>query len=372
MLPQKRNEVAENGARRGAFEVRVIGAADPVPGESRVAGLEIGLRIGDGGAAGRPLPGEEAPVLRLEADGEPEAPLGRPMSEAGPCDPAVTLARRRKGLGVKGWTGWLSAASCVLVVAAVLGLLLRGKSASESAAPATTYEFEEEQALDAAEEDFVKNSGALIAEAEEVLEHYAKATSVEQALRRVRDPERVKERMRRLWRPWGGPSTLAPGEPAQGEVETGGRPSIRLTGRRGDFTPFVLNFVREGGRLVLDWEAGFGIGEVQIAELRDGAAADGALVRAIVRPDAFYTRDFPEEAFRSYQLLDATGEIGVWAYAALDSAAAAALAETFNEGSVLLEGGSDSRVTLRVSRVERGAAKGLVITEMLHKGWVSP
>lgn len=372
MLPQKRNEVAENGERRAAFEVRVIGAADPVSAGGGSSGLEIGLRIGDGASGARVAEAAaEAPVLRLEAGGDPEPPLGRPMSEAGPCDPAVTLARRRKGLGVKGWTGWLSVASCVLAVAAVLGLLVRGKSAAPAEAEETAYVFEEEQALDAAEEDFVTNSGKLIAEAEEVLEHYAKATSVEQALRRVRDPERVKERMRRLWQPWGG-ATLAPGEAAQGEVETGRRPSIRLTGRRGDFTPFVLNFVRDGDRLVLDWEAGFGIGEVQIAELRDGAAADGALVRAIVRPDSYYTRDFPEESFRSYQLLDATGEIGVWAYAALDSAAAAALAETFNEGSVLLESGSDTRATLRVSRADGAAGKGLVITEMLHKGWVSP
>jgi hypothetical protein len=310
-------------------------------------------------------------VLRLEPGSGIEVPLGRPMSEAGPCDPSVTLARRRRGLGVAGWTGWLSAASCLLAVAAVAALLVRGKSKPAAIDAGAEFVFEQEQKLDAAEEDFVTDSGRLIAEAEAVLERYAKATSVEQALRRVRDPERVKERMQRLWQPWGG-APLAPGEAAQGEVETGRRPSIRLTGRRGDFAPFVLNFVREGDRLVLDWEASFGIGEVQIAELRGGAAAEGALVRAIVRPDAFYTRDFPEESFRSYQLLDAAGEIGVWAYAARDSAAAAALAETFNEGSLLLESGADTRATLRVSRPGGAEAKGLVITEMLHKGWVSP
>jgi hypothetical protein len=370
MLPQRKNEISENGDRRSGFQVHVIGGGATVPAGGGASGLEIGLRIGAGMPAERAA-GEAPSVLRLEPGAEVEPPRARPMSEAGPGDPSVTLARRRKGLGVSQWTGWMSVASCVLAVAAVVGLLVRGKSAPQAADAAANFVFEEESRLDAGQEYFMANSGRLIAEAEALLERYAGATSVEQALRRVRDAERVKERMHRLWRPWGG-TTLALGEAAQGEVETGERPSIRLSGRRGDFTPFVLSFVREGERLVLDWEASFGIGEVQIPELRAGAAAEGALVRAIVRPDAYYTRDFPEDSFRSYLLLGADGETSVWAYAPRNSSAAAALAETFNEGSVLLEAGSDTRATLRVSGPSEAGGKSFVITEMLHKGWVTP
>lgn len=373
MLPQRKNDSAESGDRRSGFQVHVIGGGAAVPAGGVASGLEIGLRIGAGMPAERASGEAVAPsVLRLEPGGEAEPPRARPMSEAGPGDPTVQLARRRRGLGVKGWTGWMSAASCVLAVAAVVGLLVRGKSAPKAADAEANFVFEEEGRLDAEHEDFMVNSGRLIAEAEALLDRYAGATSVEQALRRVRDAERVKERMHRLWQPWGGGATLALGEAAQGEVETGVRPAIRLSGRRGDHTPFVMSFVRDGDRLVLDWEASFGIGEVQIAELRAGAAAERALVRAIVRPDSFYTRAFPEESFRCYQLLDAAGEVGVWAYAPRDSAAAAALAETFNEGSVLLATGSDTRATLRISGPSEAGGKSFVITEMLHKGWVSP
>lgn len=372
MLPQKRNEVAGNDECRAVFEVRVIDGTDAASADEHASELEIGLRIGDGGATEWTTEEEEAAVLRLEAGGDLEPLLGRPMSEAGPCDPSVTLARRRKGLGLKTWTVWMSAASCLLAIAAVLGVYLQRNSAAQAPADKSAYLFEKEQVLDAAEERFVANSGKMIAEAKTMLERYAKATSVEQALRRVRDGERVKERMRQLWQPWGGASMLAPGSTIRGEVETGEYPLIRLKGRRGDYTPFVMTFLCEGDRLVLDWEASFGIGDVQIEELRDGAAADGAVVRAIVRPDAFYTRAFPEASFRSYHLLDASGENSVWAFAPRGSAAAAALAEIFNEGSVLFVKAGATRATLRVSRLDGSAGQGLVITEMLHKGWVSP
>ena len=44
------------------------------------------------------------------------------------------------------------------------------------------------------------------------LERYAAATSVEQVLPLVRDAEQVKERMARLWKPWGTDPMLAAGE----------------------------------------------------------------------------------------------------------------------------------------------------------------
>jgi hypothetical protein len=370
MLPPKRQESA--GAPSG-FQVHVIGGGRPAAAGGAGEGLEIGLRIGTGEAAeGAERIAADDGVHRLEAADEAEPVKARPMSEVGPADPAVTLERRKKQLGLGQWTGWMAAASCLLAVAAVGGVLVaRNSPEEERAAEEAAFVFEAKDRLDAGSGYFVENSGELIAEAEQVLARYAAATSVEQALRRVRDPERVKERMRKLWRPWGG-ALRATGEEARGFVETAARPVVCLAGRRGDFSPFLMQFVREDGRLLIDWEASHGIGEVQVAELAADRVADQQLVRAVIRPDNFFTRDFPEEKFRSYQLLDEHGEHRVWAYAALDSEVAALLATEFNEGSVLLAQGGDTRVTVRLSGPVGVGAKCFVITEMLHKGWVSP
>lgn len=354
----------------------MIGGGRPAAADGAGDGLEIGLRIGTGGASdaadGAEWVSADDGVHRLEAADAVEPVKARPMSEVGPADPAVTLERRKKRLGLGQWTGWMAAASCLLAVAAVGGVLVaRNSPEDQRAAEAAVFAFEPKERLEAGSEYFVENSGQLIAEAEQVLARYAAATSVEQALRRVRDPERVKERMRELWQPWGG-ALRAAGEEARGYVETAARPVVCLAGRRGDFSPFLVQFVREEGRLLLDWEASHGIGEVQVDELAADGVAEDRLVRAVIRPDNFFTRDFPEEKFRSYQLLDASGEHRVWGYAALDSEVAALLAAEFNEGSVLLSQGGDTRVTVRLSGPVAGGAKCFVITEMLHKGWVSP
>lgn len=331
-------------------------------------GLEIGLRIG-GNEAGESAVADD--IHRLEAVAEAEPLKARPMSEVGPAEPEEVLERRKKKWGLGQWTGWMSVASAVLTVAAVAAVLLARK-APEAEPDQAAFRFEEEKRLDERSEYFVANSGELIAEAEKVMTRFAAASSMEQALRRVRDSQRVKEQMRRLWRPWGSNPAFAPGEDPVSYIRTEPRLVVCIDGHRGDFSPFQLRFVQEGGKLVLDWEASFAVGEVQISELADDGSTEGGLLRSLVRPATYFSRAFPEDRFRSYQLLDPSGEHYIWAYAPLDSPVAAALVEEFNEGSVLLKQDEEARATLRISGPVEGGAKCFMITEMLHKGWVSP
>jgi hypothetical protein len=375
MFAQKRKDSDEGGGGRGDFQVRVIcGGREAPAGGGGGGGLEIGLRIGSGQARdpARALPAGD-PVHRLEvADGS--GPLAaRPMSEAGPAVPRISRGGRQRRRGLAHWTGWMAVASCGVAVAAVAGLLVSGRSGSPHVGSGPDYVFEQEEALDDEQEYFLVNSGELAGEAEALLERYAAVTSVEQALAMVRGAARVRARMERLWQPWGPGARFAGGEEIQNFIMQGaGRPAICLTGRKGDFSRFELVFVREGERLKLDWEASHGIGEVQIADLQGAVPAPGGVVRAVIRPATFHPAEFPEERFRSYQLSDAGGEHFVWAFTPRGSVIATALKQEFNEGSVLLESRGETRATVRLAGSGNPGLKCFEITEMLHKGWVTP
>ena len=333
----------------------------------------MGLRIGTGESKQRADASPGQPVHRLGAADE-EAPLqAKPMSEAGPAEPRVSSREERARRGLARWTGWMAVATCLAVVAAVASLMRAGKGKTPIAASTPGYVFEKQQQLDREEEYVLVHSGELIQQAEKLLERYAAATSLEQVLPLVRDPEQVKERMSRLWKPWGTDPMLAAGEKIESFVlEESARPGISLKGSKGDFTPFNMVFVLEGEGLKLDWEASHGIGEVQVSELLEGAAAQDRVVRGIIQPTEFYTLAFPESRFRSFRLADAGGDLFIWVYAPLDSTVASVLKTEFNEGSLLLEKNVQIPATVRLSGTGGTSGKCYEITEMLHKGWVRP
>lgn len=333
----------------------------------------MGLRIGSGHTKHRAAASSGQPVHRLGAEDE-EAPLqAKPMSEVGPAEPRVSSREERARKGLARWTGWMAVATCVAVVAAVAGLMRASIGKTPIAASTPGYVFEKEQQLDREEEYLLVHSGELIHQAEKLLERYAAATSLEEVLPLVRDAEQVKERMTRLWKPWGTDPMLAPGEKIEGfMIEESARPGISLKGNKGDFSHFNMVFVLEGERLKLDWEASHGMGEVQLAELLEGAAAEDRVVRGIIQPTEFYTQAFPESRFRSFRLLDAGGDLFIWVFAPLDSTVASMLKTEFNEGSLLLEKSVQIPATVRLSGTGGSSGKCYEITEMLHKGWVRP
>lgn len=333
----------------------------------------MGLRIGSGETRQRAAASPGHPVHRLGAADE-EAPLqAKPMSEVGPAEPRISSRDQRARRGLARWTGWMAVGTCVAVVAAVTGLMLAGKGKVSNAASNPGYVFEEKQQLDREQEYLLVHSKELIKQAEMLLERYAVAASVEEILPLVRDAEKVKERMVRLWKPWGTDPILAAGEEMTGFVlEESERAGISLKGRKGDFSSFDMVFIREGEGLKLDWEASHGIGELQVAELAEGVAAEGRVVRGIIQPTEFYTLAFPDSRFRSFRLADASGDHFIWVFAPLGSTVASVLKSEFNEGSVLLEKSAQIAATVRLSGTGGSSGKCYEITEMLHKGWVTP
>jgi hypothetical protein len=373
MLPHRRNEADEEGdGLRAGFEVRVIGAARPAPVPAEGKGLEIGLQIGSGQSNDVPEGPSAMTVPRLEAEESPEPLRARPISEVvnelGPAAPYVPR-RHRKERSLALWTVWMAAGTCTLAVAAVAGVMaVRAKQAQ---APEPALVFAPLESFDDDKVYFLEHSGELAREAEKLLGQYAAASSPEAVLPLVRDASRVKERLKALWRPMG---PLAPGKPVESLISDNElRPAIILKGDTADFSHFEMVFVRENGHLKVDWEASYGIGDAQLSELRKSKnVVKGAKVRVVVQPGGFYTPAFPETDYNSYQLLDAAGEEFVWGFVRKSSPTAGRLEAEFNQSSVLLEKTTTNPATLRISGPLHEGVNLFEITEMLHKGWVSP
>jgi hypothetical protein len=374
MLPHRRNEAHEEGdGLRAGFEVRVIGATPPAPVPGGGKDLEIGLQIGTGQTHALPGDVSATPVQRLEAEESPEPLRARSISEVihevGPAAPYVPR-RRRKERTLTQWTVWMAAGTCTLAVAAVSGVMAARSKQTEEPEPAIVFTaqetFGEEKAY------FLEHSSELAREAEALLAQYVAATSPEGVLPLVRDASRVKERLKALWKPLGALSTGRPVESSISDNEV--RPALILNGDTATFEKFAMVFVREGGHLKIDWEATYGIGDAQLSELRKSkSVVKGTKVRVVTQPGrGFYTPEFPESDYNSYQLIEAGGEEFVWGFVRKSTPTAKRLEAEFNESSVLLEKTAANPATLRISGPLREGVNLFEITEMLHKGWVSP
>jgi hypothetical protein len=126
------------------------------------------------------------------------------------------------------------------------------------------------------------------------------------------------------------------------------------------------------GHLKLDWEASYGVSEVDIAAMPEHESTDPTLVRAIVKQEGYYTSEFPESEYAAYQLFDSAGENSIWGYALRDSAMATKLAGMMNADSFVLEKSREVSATLRVGRKNSERSNQFLILDVLHKGWVSP
>jgi hypothetical protein len=339
------------------------------------SGLQIGLRIG-AATARTVVPDDEEdeePVRRLEAEDAEPPVKARDMSEVGPAE-ARAPRKRGKRWNLKNWTLGMAIGSCVVAAVAVFAQLMARSAPAASAndTPAAAAPMDpHRQEIDY----LVSHVGTLVPEAEELLQRYAAAKSPADVLPLIRNAGTVGPRLAARWKPWGEGPVLAYGEKVENTVEyKAAWPSILFRGKKSNFDPFELHFVREAGVLKIDWEASEGMGDCSIKDLQDGFKAENAVVRAKVTSSNFYTPLYPESGFRSYQLSDFSRYDFVWAFAPLNSPEAAFLSEALDEDSKILKDKKNkmAMVTLKLSGPKAQGAKIYLVTGVLHKGWVTP
>jgi hypothetical protein len=373
----------ESGARvlpdRQVAAVHGIANAMPRPPEAG------GLRIDASPPARRAVPAEGRMAIKEYGGGVvklPQAPDEGPFQAANVI-PAMTLTVRDDPQHLHGegpdWgrnrhypLRWLMAAgagAALLLMAALAAqeLLLSQKKKPAAPAIALTEDVKVEQ-INGFELD-----GPCEGSARAMVAAYAKATTAAELVPLIRDAARLTPRLTQDWQPWHAPADWQPPREATWMVTAESRRGFAyLSGRKPDFSPFRVYFVRSGKALQIDWEATQGLGDATFPTLERGAGS-GGVIRAFLTPENFYSQKFPESGYRSYKVLAPDRAHVIWGYAQANSATAAALLQAFEAAARDNETAAQLPMTLRLTPAPAGAQKNQwLIGELLHIDWVSP
>ncbi len=211
------------------------------------------------------------------------------------------------------------------------------------------------------------------AEAVSVFRKYAHASSAEEVLPLVREPEAVADLIRAKHRPPNDPADQRPPRiRTWGARENQSLTYGILTGTLPDYSEFETYFTVADGRLVMDWKASIAHGTADFSELAQNRG-NPAEIRGWIEPMDFYNQVYPEESFQSYQLRSPDREKIIWVYARRGSDTHARL-KALLKGGYILEGRKDpGKVTVRLAP---GPAYSLpnqwALVELLHKEWITP
>lgn len=210
-------------------------------------------------------------------------------------------------------------------------------------------------------------------EAVRLYQAWLTATSKDEVVRLVRNPEKVMPRIDDNVLPRLSPEQFPPARVATfNAFEKNGMIFGVLEGSRPDHTSLAAYFVIEEGALRMDWEATTGHCSADFAMLarRQG---DASAIRGWINPSDFYTLAFPEERYQSYQLLSPCQNDSLWVYALRGDPAHDMLEARFHGGAILSGTAQPEKFTLRL---EPGSEDALpnqwLIVELLHNDWIAP
>lgn len=160
---------------------------------------------------------------------------------------------------------------------------------------------------------------ALEKEAESLARGFLEATSVEEMLRLVRNPEVAEARMRRFYP---GGKIAAPGlsQFNSGEVSysQGSVHSFEVV--TGDQVAKVLAVVGTPQSLKIDWESWVGWSDIPWSEFLAAKPAESHVFRVLLTPLDYYNFEFSDDTkWQSYRLESPDGEHAVYGYVEKDS-----------------------------------------------------
>lgn len=275
------------------------------------------------------------------------------------------------------WKWWACGGVAVaMLLAASVASVLALNTARQASSPrpaVSGYELEKVE-LDERFAFFQEDPIPLQAEAVRLLAGYTAARSADEALGWVRDPEQLRGRLQARWKPWPAAPRLERQDALQyAFTDSMNPPFMVLLGKRADHLPFRAYFVRDDGRLRLDWEATEGVCDIPIHELAQTPVVRGAVVRCELKAQPFYTASMPESGFNSFSINSADRQSWVWGYAERDSALDRRLKEALDAGGAIWEAKERERMTLRITSAPgREQPNQFLITDMLHIDWVRP
>ena len=273
------------------------------------------------------------------------------------------------------WLGWVAGAVALLVlVGLVVQPLLEQKHGNKETEGLSTLRVVEDVVkTDNPTVFFEDNPVQVVEEIHQTMSVYARAQSLEEALPVMRHGEMLKSQLSKVWKPWGFPSdwTLSDSD-LIGYDSVARTPYVVISGTRPDFSQYIVYLVREGGKMLVDWEASEGLCTHNLQELND-PGLEAAEVRVEAAPVAYYTMGFPEDHYRAFRLVLGGSENFIWGYVVRGSPADQAMEDIFMEKQQFSDKPASGKVRLRLKRGKDGAmANQWLILDVLHKGWVTP
>jgi hypothetical protein len=312
-------------------------------------------------------------VVRLTA--VPDAPLPVPKQVIPPLEAATpgdhaAAASRAWGDGSARGRPWYAGAVGVLAVV-VMGLIVVFSRAGGrgEASPAKSVIPPAAEPPVPATAGWVPVMGECGDEARGILIRYARATTADEVLPLIRDPDKLAARVAVDWRAWNVPLDWRPPEPLAWSLGgDAGREFGVIDGSLPNGEPFRVYFVRTGdGRLLLDWEASTGKGEASFSDLVAGRI--GGRTRARAQAADFHTEALPADDYHCFKLISPYSHHAIWAYAPRGGSAGELLAGLFTTGGEAPE----RAVTVRLECPPPGGMpQQWVIAELAHLEWVAP
>lgn len=339
---------------------------DQEPSDEKPRGVEVRV-IGGEPPAGWERVADPEEVVRLVKSGVKGA---RRVDEVEPAGGDEREYRsRRKGGSVWKWTLVMGGALLVLVAASVtIWVATReddrsGRQLYEGVEVA--YEVGEDP-----DDPFVEKAARYLGEAREKLARLAAADDGEDVASLFRDEPGIRAIRRERWK------TPALDEERIGRLdfemkEDGeGREWVMLSGQDSMLRPVRFIFVAEDDGLLFDWGASVGANAPGLGEFRESAAGAVADFRVEVRPDHFYTSDFPEDRFRCYKLADVFADAVAWGYVPTGSAAAEAVAREMHLDGTILGSEPMSRMLVRLRNAGTADRGQFELIEVVAGDWI--
>ncbi|MGE9269259.1 MAG: hypothetical protein ACQKBU_00530 [Verrucomicrobiales bacterium] len=315
----------------------------------------------------------EEEVIRLESGQSP--PIARPVAEvelAPAASPAPAPAPAYQEPETKGITHlqvtlWMAGVVAVLVVA---GVFTVHRLAGNSTAAASALEaIEVNRELDRDDEAETQVLLGQLEEVYEVLRKYVAAEKPADVLPLIRDREPWNTALDERWEPFDFDLDAIPSLQIMW-LDTEEYPCLSLAGLDREGVPFQLIFIELDGRMVLDWGASFGIGEVPFQHLSMVEPGASVVMRVLLEPDNFYNTSFPEQEFMVFKMLPYLGPDWAWAYVRRGTKMESELFSHFRGDSYIFKREARVPVIVELRKPEQGEKLQFEIVKLLSKNWI--
>ncbi len=177
----------------------------------------------------------------------------------------------------------------------------------------------------------VREPADLMSQAIESFRAFSQAKTVDEKLRWVRSPEEVKPMMLTYYQQPHLPKEAIVEVIRSAPIDMGDVPFVALQGKteRGDTTLAMLE-VTADGRMLLDWKAFVGVGEMAWSAFLQWQPNVPQIMRVVIEPDNYFNFRYSDmERYLCYRIYDKNDSNACYAYVDRRSEAGQALAATF-------------------------------------------